>query len=95
MPYDLAVWQIIGCGLMVIILSGLVIYKLADNLGWVPLVSFFTAWGFAIAFAAGFSYGISSQEGVGIFLALIGVGMGTTVTNLAFGAITLKKKSLP
>ncbi|APT93825.1 hypothetical protein CPHO_12425 (plasmid) [Corynebacterium phocae] len=92
MPYP-AIWQVVACGLTVIILSGLVIYKLADSWAWVPMVSFFTAMGLAIAYTAGVSYGPPSQEGIGVMLSFIGVGMLTTLTNLVFVAIALKKRS--
>ncbi|APT91609.1 hypothetical protein CPHO_00175 [Corynebacterium phocae] len=74
-PNYYEVWQVIGCGLTVIALSVLITLKFANHFMWIPLIAFFFAFGFATAFTAGVSFGPPSQEGIGVFLSLIGVSI--------------------
>lgn len=75
------VWQVICCGITIIALSGLVTAKYAQRLGVLPSVTVFSAAGFTTFFCFGVSYGVSSQEGVGVLFSYVGMNLMLLITN--------------
>ncbi|WP_146001755.1 hypothetical protein [Corynebacterium ulcerans] len=80
-PVDFSAWQVMGCGITLIVLNALFLSR-AVRTPYSPLsFSVCTAAGFATAFSLGVSFGVSTQEGVGILLSYVGVGILLLITN--------------
>lgn len=81
MSNQFMVWQVICCGITIIALSGLVTAKYAQRTGVLPTVMVFSAAGFTTFFCFGVSYGVSTQEGVGVAFSYIGMNLMLLITN--------------
>ena len=94
-PTQFAQYQVIGCGVTLILLSGLITLQSKSNLFGAVAVSVCTAAGFATAFALDSSmYDAPSQEGIGVVFSYVGMGLLVMVTNLLWvAARTVRSKS--
>lgn len=81
MSNQFMVWQVIGCGITIITLSGLVTAKYSRRSGVLPTVTVFSAAGFTTFFCFGVSYGVSTQEGVGVLFSYAGMNLMLLITN--------------
>lgn len=81
MSNQFMVWQVICCGITIIALSGLVTAKYAQRSGVLPTVTVFSAAGFTAFFCFGVSYGVSTQEGVGVLFSYVGMNLMLLFTN--------------
>ena len=81
MSNQFMVWQVICCGITIIVLSGLVTAKYVQYSGVLPTVTVFSAAGFTMFFCFGVSYGVSSQEGVGVLFSCVGMNLMLLITN--------------
>lgn len=80
-PVDFAAWQVMGCGMILIALNALFLSRTVRT-PYSPLsFSVCTAAGFATAFSLGVSFGVSTQEGIGILFSYVGVGVLLLITN--------------
>ncbi|MGO3377606.1 MAG: hypothetical protein ACTILH_09705 [Corynebacterium casei] len=81
MSNQFMVWQVICCGITIIALSGLVTAKYSRRSGVLPTVTVFSAAGFTTFFCFGVSYGVSTQEGVGVLFSYAGMNLMLLITN--------------
>lgn len=81
MSNQFMVWQVICCGVAIIALSGLVTARYARHSGVLPTVTAFSAAGFTTFFCFGVSYGVSTQEGVGVLFSYVGMNLMLLITN--------------
>ena len=81
MSNQFMVWQVICCGITIIALSGLVTAKYSRCSGALPTVTVFSAAGFTTFFCFGVSYGVSTQEGVGVLFSYVGMNLMLLITN--------------
>lgn len=81
MSNQFMVWQVICCGITIIALSGLVTPKYSRRSGVLPTVTVFSAAGFTTFFCFGVSYGVSTQEGVGVLFSYAGMNLMLLITN--------------
>ena len=81
MSNQFMVWQVICCGITIIALSGLVAAKYTQRSGVLPTVTVFSAAGFTTFFCFGVSYGVSTQEGVGVLFSYVGMNLMLLFTN--------------
>lgn len=81
MSNQFMVWQVICCGITLIALSGLVTAKYTPYSSVLPTVTVFGAAGFTTFFCFGVSYGVSTQEGVGVFFSYVGMNLMLLIPN--------------
>lgn len=74
-------WQVVCCGITIIVLSGLVVAKFVHFADVLMTVTVFSAAGFTTFFCFGVSYGLTSQEGVGVLLSYVGMNLMLLLTN--------------
>lgn len=93
-PYDFATFQVVGCGLTLMVLSSLIAGRFGRSVGGLIGVSACVAAGFATAFSLATSNGDTAQEGIGIFLSYVGIGALTVVSNAVVLAVLEGRKFL-
>lgn len=82
-PTEFPKYQVIGCGITLVLFSMLVTLRSRSNLFGAAGVTVCTAAGFATAFALDAStYDVASQEGIGVVFAYFGVGFLVLLTNV-------------
>ncbi|MEY8578006.1 hypothetical protein AALI21_06815 [Corynebacteriaceae bacterium 6-324] len=92
-PTQFPKWQIYGCGLTIVVLSALVFVTYVRRRNALSVTSVFTAAGFAAAFAHAASFGVLTQQPVGVALSYIGILFLVLVTNgIILGIITVRKR---
>ena len=80
-PTQFPAWQVIGCGATVVILSALILIKYSRHRNVLSCATVITTAGFTTAYAHAASFGVSTQEAVGVFLSYIGINLLLLVTN--------------
>ncbi|MDK7134007.1 MULTISPECIES: hypothetical protein [unclassified Corynebacterium] len=86
-PNQFPKWQIIGCGISLILGSGIIAYVNSGSVRGTLIISLLTGSGFGAAFAFDASFGVTSQEGIGVVFAFVGVALLCIPLNLLFVAI--------
>src|SRR5690625_1675594 len=80
-PTQLPAWQVIGFGATVVILSALILIKYSRHRNVLSCATVITTAGFTTAYAHAESFGVSTQEAVGVFLSYIGINLLLLATN--------------
>src|SRR5699024_4888732 len=80
-PTQFPKWQVVGCGLTVVILSALIFIRYVRRRNALTVTSVFTAAGFTAAFAHAASFGVLTQQAVGVALSYIGILLLVLLTN--------------
>lgn len=86
-PNNFPEWQIICCGIFLIIGSSIIAYVNSESVKESLIISLLTGSGFSAAFAVDASFGTSSQEGIGVVFAFAGVTLLCIPLNLLSVAI--------
>lgn len=86
-PKHFPEWQIIGCGISLILGSSIIAYVNSESVKESLIISFLTGSGFGEAFAFDSAFGVSSQEGIGVVFAFAGVALLCIPLNLIIVAI--------
>ena len=86
-PTHFPKWQIIGCGISLILGSGIIAYVNYRSVKESLIIALLTGSGFGTAFAFDAAFGISSQEGIGVVFAFVGIALLCTPFNLLAVAI--------
>ncbi|AWB83127.1 hypothetical protein [Corynebacterium liangguodongii] len=92
-PTQFSPWQIVGCGATLIIANALTIWCCERAPSGVMALPISTTAGFATAFSFGVSFGVSTQEAVGIFLSYAGVGTLLLLTNTVWFIVLTSTQS--
>ena len=86
-PNHFPKWQIIGCGISLILGSSIIAYVNYRSIKESLIIALLTGSGFGTAFAFNAAFGVSSQEGIGVVFAFVGIVLLCTPFNLLFVAI--------
>ena len=91
-PTQFPKWQVYGCGLTIVMLSALVFVTYIRRRNALCVTSVFTAAGFAAAFAHAASFGVLTQQAVGVWFSYIGILFLVLLTNgITLGIFSLRK----
>lgn len=92
-PTQFPKWQVCGCGLSVVILSALIFITYVRRRSALTVTSVFTAAGFTAAFAHTASFGVLTQQAVGVALSYIGILLLVLLTNgVCLGILALARR---